>query len=323
MEHTVPLQDLTALVQPELERANRELARDLAPGEPDLVPLLEHVGHFRGKQIRPALVLLAGRAAGELTAAHVTVAKVVELIHTATLVHDDILDGATLRRQVPTLHALHGSEVSVLLGDYLYARAFQMAVELEDQACSRVLAETTRVICQGEVTQLLHRFDFDWTEQRYEKVIADKTASLFAAAARLGAHYAGARPEVVEGLTRYGRALGIAFQIVDDCLDVSGEETVVGKSLGSDLSEGKLTLPLLYLLQNERDARARLRPMMGRENGARRLADEFDLEAALDFSLLRAREHVADATRALAAVPAGVACDALHDLAQYVVRREL
>ena len=323
MEQTAPLQDLTALVRPELDRINRELAEDLASGEADLSPLIEHVSQFRGKQVRPALVCLAGRAVGLSTDAHITVAKVVELIHTATLVHDDILDGATIRRQLATVHALHGTEVSVLLGDYIYARAFSMSLELADLTCSRVLSDVTRVICQGEITQLLHRFDFSWTEERYLRVIGQKTASLFGAAAELGAHYAGANRDVVAALATYGTEVGLAFQIVDDCLDLQGDEAVVGKSLGTDVDGGKLTLPLLHMMGSRDDGEARLRRLMGSRDGLARLADEFDLDAALEFSHDRAKQRIEQAVQALAVLPESPARDALEELALYVVRRDL
>lgn len=323
MEQTAPLKDLTALVRPELERINRELASDLAPGEADLTPLLDHVGRFRGKQVRPALVLLAGRAVSEATDAHIKVAKVVELIHTATLVHDDILDGATLRRQLATVHALHGTEVSVLLGDYIYARAFSMSLELSDQTCSRVLSDVTRVICQGEITQLLHRFDFDWNEERYLQVIGQKTGSLFGAAAQLGAHYAGGSQEVVESLATYGLEVGLAFQIVDDCLDLEGDEDVVGKSLGTDICGGKLTLPLLHMLRSRDDGEARLRELMGQPDGLARIAAEFDLDAALAFSYERANARIQRGVQALDVLEPSPARTALEELALYVVRRDL
>ncbi len=312
-----------ALVRPELDRVNRELGDDLSSDQADLRPLLAHVGRYRGKQLRPALALLAGRAVGEVGDAHIVVAKVVELIHTATLVHDDILDGAELRRQIETIHALAGTEIAVLLGDYIYARAFHMACSLADPVCARHLSEITRVICQGEITQLLHRWDFDWTEERYNQVIADKTASLFGASARLGGHYAGATPAQEAALETYGIELGIAFQIADDCLDLQGDEAVVGKSLGTDLTKGKLTLPLLYLLSTHEDAERRLRQIMAADGGLGRLAAEFDVPAAVQFSLERARERIAAALEALEGLPEGPARAAMADLAGHVVQREL
>ncbi len=331
MDRTLPLQDLTAPVRPQLERLNRELVQDLMPGHRELLPLIQHVGGYRGKQLRPSLVFLSGMAvrasshAAGLGDEHLHVAKVVELLHTATLVHDDVLDGASLRRRIPTVNAMRGNEVAVLLGDYIYAKAFHMAVQLDDPTCARWLAETVRTICQGEITQILHRFDFDWTEERYFQVIADKTASLYSAACRLGGHYAGGNESRLRALAEYGQELGIAFQIVDDCLDLRGDEAVVGKSLGTDLTRGKLTLPLLQLLGTDPGRNGpRLRELMtmgdeGRALG--RLRAEFDLDAAVTYSLQEADRRAAKARACLSVLPPGPARDALAGVADYVVRR--
>jgi octaprenyl-diphosphate synthase len=319
----VALQDLTALVRPELERINAELPADLGPEHPDVADLVRLAGRYGGKQLRPAMVLLAGKAVGEISAAHITVAKVVELIHTATLVHDDILDGAALRRRVPTLNALHGSEISVLLGDYIYARAFHMSVQLEDPTCSRLLAEVTRIVCQGEIVQTLHRFDVEWTEEQYFRVIRDKTASLYGAACRLGGHYADGNEAVLDALETYGVQLGTAFQIVDDCLDLAGEEEVVGKSLGTDFTKGKLTLPLLRLARGDQSAARRVVELMAQPGGLARLQAEFDVGAAIAHAMASAQTAVGRGREALRRVPAGPARDAMAQLGDYVLRRRL
>jgi octaprenyl-diphosphate synthase len=275
------------------------------------------------------LVFLAGMAAKGAGHAevlgdeHLQVAKVVELLHTATLVHDDVLDGGRIRRRLPTVNAMSGVEVAVLLGDYLYAKAFHMAVQLDDPACARWLAETVRVICQGEITQILHRFDFAWTEERYFQVIADKTASLYAAACRLGAHYAGADGTRCRMLEEFGLELGIAFQIVDDCLDLDGDETVVGKSLGTDLQKGKLTLPLLWLVGRDPAAGERLRQLMDGDPGLslRRLKVAFPLGEATAYALEEAERRVRKAQGLLASLPDGPAREALVQLASFVVAR--
>ncbi|MBL8747697.1 MAG: polyprenyl synthetase family protein [Planctomycetes bacterium] len=336
MTDTLPIQDLIGLVRPQLDRLNRELVQDLAPGHREMLPLVEHVGGFRGKQLRPVLTFLAGMAVrgathgGSLGDDVVTVAKVVELLHTATLVHDDVLDGASLRRRIPTVNQMAGVEVAVLLGDYIYAKAFHMAVQLPDPTAARWLAETVRVICQGEITQVLHRFDFAWTESRYFQVIAEKTASLYAAACRLGGHYAVASPAGgtearLRALEEYGLELGIAFQIVDDCLDLDGDERVVGKSLGTDLSKGKITLPLLYLMQRGAGEGERLRAVLGRSEAEalRRLRAEFPLEHAVAYAMEEAQRRIAKAQACLSALPPGAARDALHQLAAFVVTRRL
>ena len=324
---------LTATIQPWLDRVNAELLEDLRPGEADLRPLVDHVAGYRGKQLRPALVLLTAEACGHVQPAHVTVAKVIELIHTATLVHDDILDDASMRRRLPTVNSMHGNEVPVLLGDYLYALAFELAVAMDDPTCSRVLAAVVREVCQGEITQILHRFDFEWTEERYFQVIRDKTASLYGAAGRLGAHYAGADDASQHAFEDYGIELGVAFQIVDDCLDLVGDERVVGKSLGTDLIKGKLTLPLLRLLQGAGERREHLVGLVGQADALPRLRAEFDVAGAVKDSLSIARDRVRRAVAGLTAVAehsdrarspgAEQARAALGALADYVVRRDL
>ncbi|MCA8974362.1 MAG: polyprenyl synthetase family protein [Planctomycetes bacterium] len=334
---TLPLHDLTAIVRPQLDRLNRELIQDLAPGHREMLPLIEHVGGYRGKQLRPVLTFLSGVAirgathGGVLGDDVVTVAKVVELLHTATLLHDDVLDSATVRRRIPTVNQLSGTEIAVLLGDYIYAKAFHMAVELHDPAAARWLAETVRVICQGEITQVLHRFDPAWTEGQYFTVIAEKTASLYAAACRLGGHYSTGQvrdggPEArLRALEEYGLELGIAFQIVDDCLDLDGDERVVGKSLGTDLSKGKITLPLLYLMQQGKGESERLRQVLGLAEGEalRRLRSEFALEHAVAYALDEAQRRIGKAQASLSVLPAGPARDALHQLAGFVLSRRL
>jgi octaprenyl-diphosphate synthase len=326
---TLPLHDLIALVRPQLDRLNRELVLDLAPDQRDLLPLVEHVAGYRGKQLRPMLVFLSAMAAkgaahgGSLSDDVVQVAKVVELLHTATLVHDDVLDGAAMRRRIPTVNAMQGVEVAVLLGDYVYARAFHMAVLLPDPTCARWLAETVRVICRGEITQILHRLDLQFTESQYFQVIADKTASLYAAGCRLGGHYGGGSEARQRALEEYGLELGIAFQIVDDCLDLEGDERVVGKSLGTDLSKGKVTLPLLYLLQRDPGCADRLRAVLGQPEpvALRRLRAEFPLEHALAYAMDEAQRRVRKAQACLSVLPAGPARAALAQAAGYVLSR--
>jgi octaprenyl-diphosphate synthase len=307
---------------------NRELELDLQPQTEELTPLLDHVARFRGKQLRPALVFLCARMFGAVDEAHYTCAKVVELIHTATLVHDDILDEAALRRQEPTLNVLHGNEVPVLLGDYIYALAFHLAVSLDDPTCARLFSNAVRVVCQGEITQCLHRGDLSWDEARYFRVISEKTASLYGAACQVGAHYAGASAEQARALWIFGNNLGIAFQIIDDCLDLTGEETTVGKSLGRDLGLGKLTLPVIHLMAQSGERRETLlRLIDGPSNGngavgARELRAEFDVEGAVRYALGQGRHWVERGIETLSQLPAGPARDAIGGLAEYVLNRD-
>ena len=335
MTQTKPLHDVFDLVEEPLTRLNRELLGDLAPGHPEMQPLVEHVGGFRGKQLRPVLTFLSAMAirgahhSGGIGADVITVAKVVELLHTATLVHDDVLDSASVRRRIETINHLSGVETAVLLGDYIYAKAFHMAVQLPDPSAARWLAETVRVICQGEITQILHRFDYQWSEDRYFTVIAEKTASLYAAACRLGGHYSAeegssANEGRLRALEEYGLELGIAFQIVDDCLDLDGDEAVVGKSLGTDLSKGKITLPMLYLLRNEAQA-SRFRELLGTSEAEalRRLRAEFPLEHAIAYAMEEAQRRIAKAQASLSQLPPGPARDALHKLAGLMLTRRV
>ena len=203
-----------------------------------------------GKRMRPALVLLAAGAMGYAGRHHHDLAAVVEFIHTATLLHDDVVDESDLRRGRNTANAMFGNAASVLVGDFLYSRAFQMMVEVNDMRVMRVLSDATNVIAEGEVLQLMNCHDADVDEQRYLQVIRYKTAKLFEAAAQLGAILGGAASEVESALADYGMHLGTAFQLVDDVLDYSGMEADTGKHLGDDLAEGKPTLPLIYVLQN-------------------------------------------------------------------------
>lgn len=307
---------------------NHELEFDLQPQADELTPLLEHVARFRGKQLRPALVFLCAKVFGEVQADHYTCAKVVELIHTATLVHDDILDDAAVRRQEPTLNVLHGNEVPVLLGDYIYALGFHLAVSLDDPTCARMFSDAVRVVCQGEITQCLHRGDLNWDEARYFRVISEKTASLYGAACQVGAHYAGASPEQAKALWTFGNNIGMAFQIIDDCLDLTGEEATVGKSLGSDLGLGKLTLPVLRLLAQSGDRRAHLLRLIGGQSdgngdiGNRELRSEFDVDGAVNYALGQGRLWVERGIETLSQLPAGPARDAIAGLAEYVLNRD-
>lgn len=336
MTETLPLADCLRLVRPQVERLNRELAEDLAPGHREMQPLVEHIGGYRGKQLRPVLTFLSAMAVrgashgGGIGDDVLTVAKVVELLHTATLVHDDVLDSANVRRRLPTVNQMSGVEIAVLLGDYIYSKAFHMAVQLPDPMAARWLAETVRVICQGEITQVLHRFDFAWTEAQYFTVIAEKTASLYGAACRLGGYYSGptqgtAAEAKLRALEEYGVELGIAFQIVDDCLDLDGEESLVGKSLGTDLSKGKITLPLLYLLQRDPASVERLRNLLGKSEheALRRLRAELPLEHAVAYAMEEAARRIAKARASLSVLPDGPARTALDQIAGFVLTRRL
>jgi len=241
---------LYALIESDMKAVDAVI-RDRLHSEVVLVrQVAEYIIGSGGKRMRPALVLLAAGAMGYEGKRHHDLAAVVEFIHTATLLHDDVVDESDLRRGRNTANAIFGNAASVLVGDFLYSRAFQMMVEVDDMHVMSVLSDATNVIAEGEVLQLMNCHDADVDEQRYLQVIRYKTAKLFEAAAQLGAILGGAGREVESALAAYGMHLGTAFQLVDDVLDYSGLEVDTGKHLGDDLAEGKPTLPLIHVLQN-------------------------------------------------------------------------
>ena len=217
------------------------------------VPLVdqvaEHIIAGGGKRIRPLIVLLAARACGYRGASHIDAAAFIEFIHTATLLHDDVVDDSALRRGRATANETFGTPASVLVGDFLYSRAFQMMVDAQSMRVMQILADATNVIAEGEVMQLMNTHNAELNEAGYLHVIRSKTAKLFEASARVGAILAGATPQLEDACAEYGQALGTAFQVIDDVLDYAGEATVMGKSVGHDLREGKATLPLIAAMQ--------------------------------------------------------------------------
>jgi len=233
-----------------MDAVNRVIRDQLHSDVPLVNQIAEYIISAGGKRIRPALVLLMANAHGYRGTDHHQLAAVIEFIHTATLLHDDVVDESSLRRGRQTANAMFGNAASVLVGDFVYSRAFQMMVAVGNMRVMQILADATNVIAEGEVLQLLNMHDPDVTEERYLQVIRSKTAKLFEAAAQLGALLAGASESDIEAAAEYGRSLGTAFQLIDDVLDYSGNAVDIGKNVGDDLREGKPTLPLIYLLQH-------------------------------------------------------------------------
>jgi octaprenyl-diphosphate synthase len=285
----------------------------------------EHIIAAGGKRLRPMLLLLAARAFGHSGADAHQLAAVVEFIHTATLLHDDVVDESDLRRGRKTANALFGNAPSVLVGDFLYSRSFQLMVELERMPVMKILADTTNAIAEGEVLQLLHIRNPDTDEPAYLNVIERKTAVLFAAATRIGAQLAGVDETAQQRLHDYGMALGYAFQIADDVLDYSADETTLGKHLGDDLAEGKATLPLIHAIQHSDPVvRERLRTIV--ENGDVDAMPEvlaaISATGGLEYSRRRAETYAAAAEAALDGLDENDAIAALRGLARYAVRRD-
>ncbi|MGL4419491.1 MAG: polyprenyl synthetase family protein [Gemmataceae bacterium] len=236
------------LIDSELQKVESLLSETMSRYDTLFPELIEHLQHYRGKRLRPALVLLTGLASGGITQAHRTLAAVVEMVHTATLVHDDVLDEAQIRRHVRTINAGWGNRVSILFGDMLFSHAFHLSASIDRRACE-IIGESTNRVCIGELKQNLESGNYELSEGAYFQIIDGKTAALTECCGRLGALYAGQPASVVESMAIYGRDLGRAFQMADDVLDLTGQEATTGKTLGTDLEQRKLTLPLIHALQ--------------------------------------------------------------------------
>lgn len=265
-----------------------------------------YIVHAGGKRMRPKLVLMFANALGDPKQHRHELAAVVEFIHTATLLHDDVVDESALRRGRQTANAMFGNAASVLVGDFLYSRAFQMMVSVNRMRVLEVLAEATNVIAEGEVLQLMNVHDPDVSVEQYLKVIRFKTAKLFEASARLGSMVSDAPPEVEEACAAYGRAMGTAFQLIDDVLDYEGDAALLGKNVGDDLREGKPTLPLLHAMRMADSDDARLLRQSVEEGGVDRLADVVRIVRAsggLEATRHAAQSEVESAVRSLQLLP--------------------
>ncbi|HSV13243.1 MAG TPA: polyprenyl synthetase family protein [Tepidisphaeraceae bacterium] len=306
------------------DRFHAELSSDLRC----VNTLVKHVSRFRGKMLRPCLVLLSGKAcaASELGDAHVTLATVVEMVHMATLVHDDVLDEAELRRKGATINHLRGNEAAVLLGDYLISHSYHLCSSLESQFASRLIARTTNQVCEGELLQIENRNNIDLDDQTYLKIITLKTAVLTAACCTLGATFAGADERRVKALETYGLSLGVAFQIQDDILDIVGDTSTVGKTLGIDIEKGKMTLPMIHFLRTApAEHRALLRSLLASRDADKveRIRNLILPSKSIQHARDRAHELVDRAREAIADLPDSEAKRVLDAMAEFVVTRPM
>ena len=244
------LAELARLVQPHLEQVEKRIAQQAASFDPAIEGYVVYAVGSRGKRLRPLLALLAAGASGRINSDHVDLAVIVELIHIATLVHDDVMDEAVRRRAQPTANARWGNSLRVLLGDCLFAHALTLSTNFENADIGRAIARTAATVCSGEMIQTQRRFDLNLTVQDYLRIVEMKTGSLFSAAAELAAVISEAEPNVIETFKNFGVQVGTAYQIYDDCVDLAGNETVTGKTLGTDLRKGKFTLPVLIFLRS-------------------------------------------------------------------------
>jgi len=284
----------------------------------------EYIINSGGKRLRPALVMLSAGAFGYSGSYHHNLAAVVEFIHTATLLHDDVVDASELRRSKATANALFGNATSVLVGDFLYSRAFQMMVEVDNQRVMRVLADATNIIAEGEVLQLLNCHNAEVDEANYLRVIRYKTAKLFEAATRLGAILGNAPAAEEEAMAAYGMHLGTAFQLIDDVLDYSGDYHDTGKNLGDDLAEGKPTLPLIYAMKTGSTDQAdiiRKAIERGGEGGFQPVLQVIQQTGALDYSRCQAQAESDTACAMLAPLPNSKHKECLLQLAAFAVDR--
>lgn len=303
---------------------NREIVANLSSD----VALVNSVSHYivnsGGKRLRPLLVLMAARACGYDGQRHVLAAVIIEFIHTATLLHDDVVDDSALRRGQNTANSVFGNQASVLVGDFLYSRSFQLMVRVGHMRIMDVLADATNTIAEGEVLQLMNCNDPDTTEQQYLEVIYRKTARLFEAGAQIGAILAGQTQVVEDAMAEYGRKLGTAFQLIDDALDYGSTTAELGKNIGDDLAEGKPTLPLIHALKNA-PAEDQLLMRSAIENGGlehiERIAATVKESGALAYTARRAQEAAEGAVAALAAVPDSAHKQSLIELANFAVAR--
>ena len=324
--HAAPdLKAIQALAAPDMTAMDALIRRRLASDVVLVNQIAEYIIGAGGKRLRPMLLLLAAGALGHRGADAHQLAAVVEFIHTSTLLHDDVVDESDLRRGRKTANAVWGNAASVLVGDFLYSRSFQLMVELERMDVQKILADTTNTIAEGEVLQLLHVRNPDTDEAAYLRVIERKTAILFAAATRLGALLAGADAATQQALHDYGLALGYAFQIADDVLDYASDAATMGKNLGDDLAEGKMTLPLIHAMAcGDAATRAELRRIVedGDLDGMPAVLAAIARADSLAYSRARASDYAAAAEAALAALPANACTDALRGLARYSVSRD-
>lgn len=318
--------EMCHMLAADIETVQEIFVRELTSDLPLVNERIEHLGKFRGKMLRPRLVLLCGRFWKPIGPRHHTVATAVEMLHMAALIHDDVLDQSRIRRRGPTLNSLYGNETAVLTGDFLLSHVFKLCSKLACQKLSYIIAETAGIVCEGEIMQLAHTQDWELTEQKYFQIISNKTASLCGASCRLGVECSEGPAGLARSLDEYGYNLGLAFQITDDLLDLTGTEAVVGKPLRQDIVQGKLTLPAI----RTRDilARAAREEFMhllrqGRAENVDRIGQVMAECGALASVSETAREYADKAVDKLAILPNGTERMALEKIAQFIVERRI
>ncbi|SDY73163.1 octaprenyl diphosphate synthase [Nitrosomonas sp. Nm58] len=320
----MPIERIRSFIAQDMSAVNAVIQQKLHSQVALVHQVSEYIIHNGGKRLRPALVILSAGIFGYSGQYHHHLAAVVEFIHTATLLHDDVVDESQLRRNKATANALFGNAASVLVGDFLYSRAFQMMVEVNNMRVMQVLSDATNIIAEGEVLQLLNCRDPNVEEENYLRVIRFKTAKLFEAAARLGAILGNATRSEEEALAVYGMHLGTAFQLIDDLLDYSGDHQDTGKNLGDDLAEGKPTLPLIYAMRTGSEKQAsviREAIKTGGESGFQTILEIIQETGALAYAKQRAQNEAEMASEAIAMLADSSYKECLLQLAYFAVTR--
>jgi octaprenyl-diphosphate synthase len=318
------LAHLYAPVLTDLHKTELILRREMRSKFPYVDELVRYGCLLGGKRLRPALLLLAARATGRVNEQHLILAAVVEMIHTATLVHDDVLDEAEVRRHLATVNARWDNEASILLGDFLFSHAFYLASTLESAVGCRLIGRSTNIVCEGEIRQKGSRGNFEIAESEYLDILEAKTAELCACCCELGARFAGASSATIQRLASFGRNLGVAFQIADDLLDLDGDEGTVGKSLGTDLNKQKPTLPIIRTLAvaEVEDRKELLDILEDTEAGqAARIRPYLHRYGAVEYTQQKARGFAELARQQLADLHDSTAADSLRQVTEFVVRR--
>ena len=308
-------------------REVRNLMREALVASPiaeELTPLYDYLFLRSGKMIRPGLVLLAGRSAGQTTPDHLTAAAVVEMIHTATLLHDDVIDHGQRRRGAPTVNSLCGNESAVLLGDFVLSCVFKKVTDFEPKV-AKVMAQIAVRVCEGELRQVIQKRNWQLDEATYIDIITEKSAAFFSGCCRIGAMLSGAADDQVEALARYGLHAGIAFQIADDVLDIAGDEQQMGKGARNDFDTSKLTLAVIHLLARLDEAERRKVCVLLESPGESKaeLAGVLHRHGSLEYARQRAQAHVTKAVEALEAVSPGPAREALIEIARFMGDRTI
>lgn len=318
----LPLESIYGPIGDELLATKKLFDQELECDLPFLKQLCRQVERYSGKMVRPALTLLAARACGRVSPEHITLAAVLEMVHLATLVHDDVLDEAKVRRKASTVNAMSGNETAVLLGDYLISHAYHLCSSLDSQYASRTVASCTNTVCEGELLQVYNADNWRLTEDEYLTIVSRKTAALISVGCMLGAKYAGADPATINALESYGMDAGVAFQVVDDVLDLAGWEQEMGKTPGLDLDKGKVTLPIIHFLAGaEPDEREQMLSLCADPSDIDRAEIRRLLSDSLEYAMSVAEQRVRSAQANLDCLPSSEAKESLCAMADFIIAR--